>query len=169
MAPNDPRLEINKAELIARIQLAREELEEVLLGLSPADLARPGPEGGWAVQDHLAHLAEWRWKLLAMMNGRPGYEGLQISAEQYSAGLDPINALLYERNQARSTEDILANFRRAHQAVLDALAPMTDADLKCAYDLTDPTDERSLLEGIIGNTYAHDLEHLAWIQAILNH
>ncbi len=155
----------DKAELVRRIQAARTELEDFIGTLSPEALAKPGPDGGWSVLDHLVHLAEWRWKQLALIQGRPGYEGLGIDKQTFAtAGIDGVNAILYERNRQRSTAEKLKDFRESHQAMLDAVAQMDEAGLQRANDLTDPTDRRILLEGIIGNTYEHDLEHLVWIK-----
>ncbi len=157
----------DKAELIRRIQAAREELEDTIRPLSAEELVRSGPDGGWSVLDHLIHLAEWRWKLLAMIQGRAGYEGLGIDAQTYqTAGLDGINAILQERSRQRPAAEILAEFRRAHQVVLKAIERMEEADLQRVYDLTDPTDTTRLIEGIIANTYGHDLEHLGWIREL---
>lgn len=158
----------DKAELIRRIQAARTELEDFLSKQEPEALALPGPDGGWSVLDHLVHLAEWRWKLLALIQGRAGYQGLRIDPQTYqTAGLDAVNAILYQRNQGRPGEEKLAEFHKAHAAVLEAIDRLAEADLRRPYDLTDPTDERILLDGIIGNTYEHDLEHLGWIKEIL--
>lgn len=158
----------DKAELLRRIKAARAELEAFLDTLSPEALAQPGPDGGWSALDHLAHLAEWRWKLLAMMQGRGGHEGLRIDIQTYQiAGLDGINAILYERNHPRPTAEKLADFREAHQTVLAAIEQMDEADLRRRYDMTDPTDTRLLVDGIIGNTYGHDLEHLEWIRELV--
>lgn len=157
-----------KADLIERIQQARADLDALVGPLSEAELSQPGPDGGWAVRDHLMHLAEWRWKLLAMMRGRPGYEGLQIDPQTYAtAGVDRINAILYERNQPRGTAEILADYHRAHQTVLEAIQQMDESDLRRPYDLTDYSDPRLLMAGIAGNTYEHDAEHLGWIRELL--
>lgn len=159
----------SKAELIKRIRASRALVEELIQSIPTVILLQAGPDGGWSIQDHLAHLSEWCWKLLAMIRGRPGYEGLRVDAEtDQTAGLDGINAILYERNRGRGTDEVLADFRRAHAEVLVAVEQLDEADLSRAYDLTDPTDPRQLLEGIIGNTYGHDLEHLAYIHAILD-
>lgn len=158
----------DKSELLHRIKAARAELEGYLAAQSPDTLAQPGPDGGWSALDHLAHLAGWRWKLLAMMRGHGGHVGLRIDAQTYqTAGLDGINAILYERNQPRPTAEKLADFHAAHAAVLAAIEQMDDADLQRRYDMTDPTDTRLLVDGIIGNTYGHDLEHLGWIRELL--
>lgn len=153
----------NKTELVERINAARAALDGTLSGLSDEALTRPGTGGGWSVKDHLAHLNQWRWKLLAMIEGRPPHQALGIDQATYAAGLDAINARLYERDRDRPLAEILAESRRAHQAVLDAIAGMEEADLSRAYNLDDPTDSRILLEGIAGNTYEHDLEHRQWI------
>src|SRR5712692_10981660 len=78
----DPK---NKAELLARIRAARAQLERTLAGLDEAALSAPGPEG-WAVKDHLAHLAAWGRKVLGNMDGRKGTEVLGVPEEVYQRG-----------------------------------------------------------------------------------
>jgi hypothetical protein len=165
---DNPSTYPSKSELLADIRAARAELEALIAPLSPQALSRPGPDGGWSIQDHLIHLAEWRWKLLAMINGRSGNEGLHIDEQVYHSGdFDAINDLLYRRNRARSTEDLLTEFRRAHAEVIRAIEQLPEVGLLRAYDLTLPGDTRPLVAGILGNTSDHDREHIEWIKEML--
>ena len=51
--------QISKTELMDRITAGYEALERVLRGLDETQIDRTGPDGGWAIKDHLFHLAAW--------------------------------------------------------------------------------------------------------------
>lgn len=156
------------AHLAERIRQARATLEQLIGPLSDEALTRPGPEEGWSIKDHLAHLAAWPQKLLAIVRGRPAYEGLQVDEATYgTTGMDGLNAILYERHKDRPLADVLADFRQSYQELLSVLAGLTDADLSRPYHPADPNDTRQLVDGIIDNSYGHDLEHIDWMMPLI--
>ena len=162
---SDPQ---TKQELLDRIQSARRALEGLLARLDAQAMQQPGPNGGWSVKDHLAHLAEWSRKQLALIDGQPGHEGLGIDQALYeNGGIDAINAELYRRNNQRTLEDVLADFRASHETMVSRITQMSDADLRRVNNLKDPEGKRTLLEGIASNTYEHDEEHVEWIKEML--
>ena len=55
--------------LLERVDTSWNELSELVAKLGPDGLARTGPDG-WAVKDHLAHVAAWEHSLLALIEGR---------------------------------------------------------------------------------------------------
>jgi|SRR5581483_11523754 uncharacterized protein (TIGR03083 family) len=156
-------------ELLERIRSSRAALDGVVGQLSEAQLTTPGPDGGWAVKDHLAHLAAWEQKMLAMVRGRPGYEGLQLDAATYaSSDLDQLNAILHERFKALSAADALAESRRSYAQVLAVVEQLSPAELGARYaPADDPEDARRMIDGIVDNTYGHYDEHRAAIEEII--
>lgn len=163
----DDNQEFSKAALLRRIRDTRATLEQLIAPLSHDQLTATGPDG-WSIKDHLAHLSAWRRKLLAMIEGRPDHEALQIDAATYESGdEDQINDLLYQRNRDRPLDEVLVEFRQVHEQVLAALEPMSEQDLdRQGYpDETDPN--RKLIHFVVGNTFGHDQEHINWIQSLL--
>jgi len=161
--------------LVARITGAYGAIEQVISGLSDEQLTAPGPDDGWSIKDHLAHLAAWRHSLIALLEG--GDRGAAIGLDQRSAGesvnvedVDDVNAFLYRRNHERTLEEVQADFRQAQERVLALLGGMTDADLGKPYSHYQPgaenTSDDPVVGWIVGNTYGHDEEHLATIQAL---
>jgi hypothetical protein len=59
------------------------------------------------------------------------------------------------------------DFRQTHQDMLIAVEGLSEADLAKPYVPDDPTDSRRLVDGIIANSYEHDLEHQGWIEELL--
>jgi uncharacterized protein (TIGR03083 family) len=156
-------------QLLERIRSSRAALDQVVGRLGEAQLTTPGPDGGWAVKDHLAHLAAWEQKMLAMVRGRPGYEGLQVDAATYEASnLDQLNAILHERFKALRAADVLAESQRSYAQVLAAVEPLSPAELGARYAPDDdPEDARRMIDGIVDNTYGHYDEHRAAIEEII--
>jgi len=158
----------NKPELMDRIRRSRAALEQAIAGLDEAALSAPGPDGGWSIKDHLAHLSDWDRRLLAGIQGRPPYEAMGVDRALWEADdLDRLNAALYERSRARAAAEVLAEFRATRQQVLDALEPLAEADLHRPFNTAEPTDTRPLDALIAGNTFGHDEEHLEWIRPLL--
>lgn len=159
-----------KTELLERIRSSRAALDQVVGQLSEQQLAAPGPDGGWAVKDHLAHLASWEHKLRAMIGGQPGYVGLQIDAATYeSSNLDALNAILHARFKDLTSAAALAEARASFQQLLAAIEALPAAQLGAPYAPDDPDDDRHIMDGIVDNTYSHYDEHRAAIELIANH
>src|SRR5262249_15641103 len=83
----------DKADLMARIPPARAALEEIIRPLSETQLSQPGPDGGWAVKDHLAHVATWEQMLCAHLRDSSDHAVVGLEPEQYATmSLDELNA-----------------------------------------------------------------------------
>lgn len=154
----------DKAELLARIDREWTALRELIDSLSPKQMSEAIP-GSWSVKDHLVHLSTWEQFLLRYHLGQePPHIVMGIEAETFeSLDEDGLNALIYERSQDRPLEDVLDSFTQSHSQVLDALEPVTFADLMKPRYADDP-DARPLINWVIGNTYDHYREHRQTIQ-----
>jgi len=154
-----------KAELLERVRRSRVALEDEIRGLTSGQLSTPGPEAGWAIKDHFAHLAEWEGMLMAILHGRPGYEGLRVGPATYqSADIDTMNAILFERNRARPADEVLAIARRSFEQVLETLEDLDDQDLAEPYTPSDPDETRRKIDEIADNTYRHYEKHRAEVR-----
>jgi hypothetical protein len=163
---------VGKAELMDRISQGWEDLERVLAGLEQPALERVDPETGWAIKDHLFHLAAWERGVAYLIDGRPRYEGMGVTqAEWLDLDMDATNQVIFERNRDRSGAEALAYFREAHRDMLDALAPLGDADLYRAYAEYDVEEgefpDRPIIGWIIADTYEHYAEHTDTFRTLL--
>jgi hypothetical protein len=147
----------NKAELLQRIRADRARLEKVLASLDDAALEKAGPDG-WAIKDHLAHLAAWSQKAVANVQGRPSYEGLGLDQSAVGLSEEDINARIQARSHARPAAELLAEFRRANDNIVKLITDLPESKLFGA-----EADDR-LLGNITGNSYEHDEEHRGWIE-----
>src|SRR5262249_57929067 len=96
-------------ELLARIADGWAALNQRIASLTPAQLTAPGPDGGWSVKDHLAHLATWEGMLIALLEGKPIHTAFGISRAQYDAleSTDALNAIIAGQNSGKSLGDVL--------------------------------------------------------------
>jgi hypothetical protein len=164
--------EITKAQLLQRIAVSWQALQEMLSGLDETTLKRPDPESGWTISDHVFHLAAWERGIAYLLTRRSRYEGMGITAEQWQElTMDEINEEVHRAGQKRLPAEALAIGRQSHQEMLDALADLTEADLFRDYSYYDPSGEpdgRPIVGWIIGNTFGHYDEHLDYIRSMLD-
>lgn len=146
-----------KAELLERIRAGRARLEAVVAKLDETALEKADADG-WAIKDHLAHLADWSERAAAGIQGRPAYEGLKLDKSAMDLSEDEVNARLQARSHSRPAAELLADFRRANDHILQLITDLPDSKL------FGPGADERLLGNIIGNTYEHDSEHQGWIE-----
>jgi uncharacterized protein (TIGR03083 family) len=158
-------------ELLARIADGWAVLRERIAPLSSAQLTTPGPDGGWSVKDHLAHLATWENMLVALLEGKPINTAFGISRAEYDAleSTDALNAIITEQHKGHSLDEVMRRFEETHTRLVALIGALPDEELLkpiTSFQPDDP-DERPVLRKIIGDTYEHYAEHLPWIEAIL--
>ncbi len=119
-------------EVLANIRAARAELEAAFAGVSEEKLTGPVTDGGWTIKDHLAHIAEWQRRALALLDGKHPADGFQIDQETFEqfADVHEINEHLFQRNRDRSLSDVIEDFRQTHQQVINRVEAMSDKDLQ---------------------------------------
>ena len=163
-----------KAELMADIETGWSDLMAALKRLSAEQLITPRDDHGWAVKDHLVHLAAWERSVVYMLEGRPRHEGLDVSEELFLNGIDDdINAAIQKKTGGFSAEEALDQLRSVHRRLLTLLEPLDDEALRRPYRSTLPAemagdDERFVVDVIYGNSADHFREHLEWIAALIN-
>ena len=157
----------DKDELMVWIKREWDRLMGTIQNLDEAQMVIPD-EGGWAIKDHLAHLAEWeRFLRLNHLQRIPAYEVIGVDPETFAKlDEDGENAILFERSRNRSPKEIVDSLIASHAEVLDELEKWTFADLmKPRFDNGDPS--RTIGLYVAGNTYFHYREHRQTIEKIL--
>ncbi len=163
----------NKAELLGLMDAAWTRLNSALDALTAEQMTEIRDPQGWAVKDHLVHLAAWERSVVVVLKGRPRHEGLGIAEAVYDSGdEDAINAAIQAQGQDTPPATALAALRASHSRLLSLVAPLSDADLyKAVSDYLpaapDDPDTRPLLGLIYSNTAQHFAEHEAWIAGLV--
>ena len=146
------------------------ELNALVDSLGPAGLTVTGSDG-WAVKDHLVHIAAWEHSLLALLDGRHRLSAMCVPEAEEET--DAINAAVWSLHRGKTPEQALAYFRETHALLMELLTRMSDADLKLPYNHyqptqpRDPADDRPVVDWVAGNTYEHYAEHIGWINQII--
>ncbi|MDQ3930784.1 MAG: ClbS/DfsB family four-helix bundle protein, partial [Chloroflexota bacterium] len=154
-----------KADLINAIDESWAKLNEALDRLTPEQMTEIRDPEGWAVKDHLVHIAAWERSVVVFLQGRPRHEGLGVDEQIYDRGDDDeINAAIQEQRRDVSLSDALSELREVHAQMLRLLEPMTDDDMyKPNSDFqphsTGERDERPIAGMIYSNTANHFAEH----------
>jgi len=156
--------------VIAPIDKGWTELNNLVDSLGPKDLTITGSDG-WAVKDHLIHIAAWEHSLLALLDGRDRLTAMVVP----NAGeeTDAINAAVWSLHNDKTPEQALAYFRDTHALLMALLSKLSDEDLHLSYnhyqpdDPRDPNDNRPVVDWVTGNTYEHYAEHVDWINQLV--
>ena len=158
---SEPERPADKAELLANIQAAYDQLEALLASLSEEQMTTPGVNGSWSVKDNLAHLTVWQNYQAArqegILNGTEPPDpapGLETEDEQ--------NEYFYQQYKDRPLAEVFADFRASYQRVLAATQALSWEVLNDPF----PWYDNDVPVGgyTIGNTYGHYEEHREIIQ-----
>ena len=156
------------AELIARIDTDWNELALVAEALGPGGLMVTGPDG-WAVKDHLTHVAAWERWLIALLvrEDRLVAMGLPIG---FKGSVDEINAEVWSRQRAKTGDEATAEFRDTHDQLMSVLGRLSDSDLSLPYSHYEPgagsNGATPVTDWVAANTYEHYAEHVGWIKSL---
>lgn len=170
MAAGEPSTEVTVQEMLQRMEAGRQRLDEALAGLSEGQMTRVGREG-WAVKDHLAHLAAWAQGIAALLRGEPRWAAMGLD-EATMGDEEAINEALHQQGRALTLAEARTTFDAAHEGLHAAVAALDDADLLRPYSdfLGEPSgdDVRPIVGWIVGNSFGHYDEHLPWIEALVD-
>lgn len=158
------------AGLLARVDSSWAELSQLVDGLGPSGLTVAGPDG-WAVKDHLAHVAAWERWLIALFERRDRKEAMGL-ASGFKGSTDEINAELWAHSKGSTGAQALADFQKTHAKLMKVLGSMSDADFELPYThyepraAEDPAAAGPVTDWVAANTYDHYAEHVGWIRAL---
>ncbi|TMC51358.1 MAG: ClbS/DfsB family four-helix bundle protein [Chloroflexi bacterium] len=156
--------------VVEPIERSWKELDSLVESLGPSGLTVTGADG-WAVKDHLVHIAAWEHSLLALLEGADRRTAMGVAGE--AEDTDSINAAVWSLHHSKTPEAALAYFRETHSLLMKLLATMSDADLQLSYNHFQPNDRRNtdddrpVVDWVAGNTYEHYAEHTGWINQVV--
>lgn len=163
-----------KAEVLDAIESSHQDMMRLLAALSAEERTAPVFDDGWSVKDHLAHINAWENMTIGWTEASLRGENVQRYAPGFTYSNDDeaesvmhrLNDHLYEQNRERSWDEVIREFRRTHQRILDRVKALSEQDIfdpnRFAWRQGNP-----LIGLLEGNTYGHYREHIGWIQARL--
>ena len=149
---------MEKDELIEALEDSREELMDLLDGLSDETLLTAGVVGEWSIKDILAHLAFWEGQMVTLLfQAQRGME--KPSTVHFGKeSVDAINARWYEQAQTRELAMVLNDFIGVRKQTIRRVKELSSSDLN------DPKrypwmNGVPLVELILSDTLEHEEEH----------
>jgi len=161
-----------KADLVSVIDKAWDALHSSLARLSETQMTASHDEQGWAVKDHLTHIAAWEDSVVAFLQSRPRHEALGIDQALFEGGsFDEMNEVIQRLRKHLSLPEAIAQLKSTHTRLMSLLEPLSDADLNLPvrhFLASSPaTDRRRAMDLIHDNTADHYSEHMVWIEALV--
>jgi hypothetical protein len=156
--------------VVETIERSWEELNTLVESLGPDALTVTGPDG-WALKDHLIHIAAWEQSLLALLEGGDRHQAMGVGRDVDET--DAINAAVWAMHRNKTPQQALDYFHKTHALLLKQLCTMSDDDLRLPYNHYQPNeprdanDNRPALDWVAGNTYDHYAEHIDWINQLV--
>lgn len=157
--------------VVERIEKSWRELDSLIQSLGRDGLMRTGADG-WAVKDHLVHIAAWEQSVIALFEGADRLTAMGVPDQRFGE-TDAINAAVQSLHRNEPAQGSLAYFHDTHARLMTLLSRLTDADLQLPYRHYQPHgesfegDARPALDWVAGNTYEHYAEHIHWINQLV--
>src|SRR2546423_6036122 len=104
--------------VIEPIEKSWNELNRRIESRGPTGLTLTGPDG-WAVKDHLVHIAAWEHSLIALLDGSDRRSAMGVGPGVDET--DSINAAVWSLHREKTPEQALAHFRQAHSLLMKLL------------------------------------------------
>jgi len=157
---------VNADEVRHKVNGGWHELDGIARGLDAEGLSLHRAPDGWAIKDHLVHIAAWEHWLIALFEHRDKLAAM--GAGDASRQIDDVNVVVYEHHRDDSVEDALRYFRESHAQLMKVLDQQSSEDFerpyKAFFDPGAESDEQPVLVAVAANTYEHYAEHVGWIK-----
>ncbi|HQV69554.1 MAG TPA: Rid family hydrolase [Thermoflexales bacterium] len=161
---------ITIAEFTKRYDAARERLTDFVYDLAEAQLSKTHDAAGWAVKDHLIHLAVWQNGMTALLRGQPRFAAMGVSdAQGKSSDYDTTNDIIFKQHRHLSSGEAMEMFDKADTEFWEVFETLSDADLIKPYAHfapSAPDTQEPVIGWLVGNTFGHFDEHLPWMRDI---
>lgn len=119
-----------KKQLLESIEAEQKALDQLLAGLSPAQMTQPGVVGEWSVKDVLAHLLEWQDLVLKWyVAGIKGKVPVTPSEEFNWGQLPELNQQIYEKHRDKPLADTERAFRSSYRKTVNTIQIISEEDL----------------------------------------
>jgi hypothetical protein len=164
----------SKTELLERMRAGREEWDALIAQIPDSVRSEPALAGGWSVKDLIAHVAAYEnWtaaQIRAANEGRAPTDKELYGVEEMPPDpdgwdLDRQNATIYARYQETPLAEVMTFYSQAFADLIAAVEAVPDEDI-AKTGLQTWTGDRSLLEIVPGQCYAHYEHHVDELRSI---
>ncbi|NLF75804.1 MAG: ClbS/DfsB family four-helix bundle protein [Chloroflexi bacterium] len=117
-----------KAEVIADLRTARQNLEDALAGLTDDHMLRVGAAGIWSIKDILAHLTAWESELVTALVRLDQYKRRPPHIVEIE-DIDEWNQEQYRTSAPRPLANVLEDFHGVHKHLIAAIESLDERTL----------------------------------------
>ena len=143
---------MKKAELLERVGGAHGRLARALGGLTEEAASAPGLTARWSIKDALAHIAAWEQEGARVVEGIA--DGTVRPRRYADEEIERFNEEAVAARRGRTLDELLAESRAAHAAMLAAVARLPD-------EVDEHTPAYKVVDGF---TVEHMAHHAAQIE-----
>lgn len=166
------RAEMNKSEVLQRIDDGWRRLMELVEGIEPTIFVQPLKDD-WSPKDHVAHVAAWEEFLLAILEQRDRHTSMGVGDIQ-GKETDEINDAIFQARRHLAPDEVRTALAATHRKMRAAIEGLSDADLRRPRSDFQPADgadgepgDETLLDEIEWNAWGHYEKHIEWLTALL--
>ncbi len=160
-----------KDHLLAALREEFDRWDELLTGLSEAEITTPLVPSNWSIKDVMAHLWAWQQRTIARIQAarldrEPEFPNWLTGVDPDGEGaLDQVNAWLYESQRDEPWPSVHRKWREGFQQLIEAANAISEEDL---LDKTWPWMREYPLYTVLVSSYGHHhLEHFESLRAWL--
>ncbi|UYN89406.1 MAG: ClbS/DfsB family four-helix bundle protein [Anaerolineales bacterium] len=163
---------MTKQQLLQGMQEGWDRLQTFISEHSEEQLTSPTDAAGWTAKDHLMHLSVWAGSMVAVLNGKPRRDYMEISREDWvtlSETYDVVNGILQQRYKDLPLAEVRKAVEEKHNELVARTEAMTEEELQLPYSHYQPTSKSTtpIFEYIVGNTFEHYDEHMGWMKTLI--
>jgi len=156
-------MEVDKAELLRRMERSFQHFDELLSRVVLHDVDAPGVCGEWSVKDVVAHLIAHEQRTIDELRHAKRGEHLAIKHEEN----DSFNDGAVYACRAMPFEFVREQWRRSYERAAAMIESLDDADFDAQSEIVRLLDD-SINGAVANNTYEHHDYHGAQIAAWLS-
>jgi hypothetical protein len=174
--------------LSSAIDQAWSELQGFLSSITPDQASRQDATG-WAIKDHVTHMAAWEASVAILLRGGRRQAALGIDEAfwleiglghllgplrptEKDASFDQINEVIKTRHQDLPLSEALTMLGDAHKGLVISARSLTERNLLTTVSEFFPHaprgDDRTMGTFISNNIADHYLEHLQWMKELID-
>ena len=136
----------NVKEIFDKIEIGYNEIIRLYRSVPVTTVLADSLPNGWSVKDVLAHIAAWEWRCASLLEASHDTKALLKAQPDVEA----LNREIYEERKEWGWEEVVYDFRAAHQTLLEAIRQLPPRQL----------NDEFVQRTIADETWEHYDEHL---------
>ncbi len=148
---------MNKDEILDALEDERENMLEILDGLTPEQLIEPGVVGEWSVKDILVHLSLWEAELVKLL--WQIQQGQKPTTLHFSKiDVDATNQEWHQTYRDRPFERVFEDFINVRKQTIRRLEKFSELELSSPNHYP-WAGQKALEEWVANDSFQHEKEH----------